>query len=248
MLLPLSGIGWCVLVVAAVAVGIAKTALPGAATLAVALFAAVLPARASTGTLLILLLVGDAVAISGYRRDVDWAALRRLVPGVLLGVVAGAGFLMAAGDRATAILIGALLLVLIAVTLALMRRPGPPTVQGPAGRLVYGTLSGFTTMAANAGGPVMTMYLLASRFAVTSFLGTTAWFFFLVNVVKLPFSIGLGVIHAETLGLDAVLAPVVIASALAGRRVAARMDQGLFNRLVTALTVVSAGYLIVGAA
>mgnify|MGYP003091210060 CR=1 FL=1 len=83
---------------------------------------------------------------------------------------------------------------------------------------------------------------------MTSFLGTTAWFFFLVNVVKLPFSIGLGVIHAETLGLDAVLAPVVIASALAGRRVAARMDQGLFNRLVTALTVVSAGYLIVGAA
>ena len=240
MLLPLSGIGWCVLVVAAVAVGIAKTALPGAATLAVALFAAVLPARASTGTLLILLLVGDAVAISAYRRDVDWATLRRLVPGVLLGVVAGAGFLMAAGDRAT--------VLLIAVTLALRRRPGPPTVQGPAGRLVYGTLSGFTTMAANAGGPVMTMYLLASRFAVTSFLGTTAWFFFLVNVVKLPFSIGLGVIHAETLGLDAVLAPVVIASALAGRRVAARMDQGLFNRLVTALTVVSAGYLIVGAA
>ena len=129
MLLPLSGIGWCVLVVAAVAVGIAKTALPGAATLAVALFAAVLPARASTGTLLILLLVGDAVAISAYRRDVDWATLRRLVPGVLLGVIAGAGFLMAAGDRATAILIGALLLILIAVTLALMRRPGPPTAR-----------------------------------------------------------------------------------------------------------------------
>jgi len=240
VLLPLSGIGWCVLVVAAVAVGIAKTALPGAATLAVALFAAVLPARASTGTLLILLLVGDAVAISAYRRDVDWATLRRLVPGVLLGVIAGAGFLMAAGDRATAILIGALLLILIAVTLALMRRPGPPTVQGPAGRLVYGTLSGFTTMAANAGGPVMTMYLLASRFAVTSFLGTTAWFFFLVNLVKLPFSLSAGLVNTTTLSLTAICAPVVVGAALAGRRLAEHMDQRVFEPIIIVLTIVSA--------
>ena len=235
MIPTVSTAGWCLLVVAAIAVGIAKTALPGAATLAVALFAAVLPARASTGALLILLLVGDVVA------------LRRLVPGVVLGLVLGAGFLTLAGDRATAVLIGALLLVLIAVTLTLMRRAGTSVARGRTSRLLYGTLSGFTTMTANAGGPVMTMYLLASRFAVAPFLGTTAWFFFAVNVVKLPLSIGLGVIRVETLRLNAVLAPVVIVSALAGRRLAIRMNQNLFDRLVTALTVVSAGYLIVGA-
>lgn len=246
MIPTVSTAGWCLLVVAAIAVGIAKTALPGAATLAVALFAAVLPARASTGALLILLLVGDVVAIAAYRHDADWATLRRLVPGVVLGLVLGAGFLTLAGDRATAVLIGALLLVLIAVTLTLMRRAGTSVARGRTSRLLYGTLSGFTTMTANAGGPVMTMYLLASRFAVAPFLGTTAWFFFAVNVVKLPLSIGLGVIRVETLRLNAVLAPVVI-SALAGRRLAIRMNQNLFDRLVTALTVVSAGYLIIGA-
>ena len=71
MIPTVSTAGWCLLVVAAIAVGIAKTALPGAATLAVALFAAVLPARASTGALLILLLVGDVVAIAAYRHDAD---------------------------------------------------------------------------------------------------------------------------------------------------------------------------------
>ncbi len=247
MIPTVSTAGWCLLVVAAIAVGIAKTALPGAATLAVALFAAVLPARASTGALLILLLVGDVVAIAAYRHDADWATLRRLVPGVVLGLVLGAGFLTLAGDRATAVLIGALLLVLIAVTLTLMRRAGTSVARGRTSQLLYGTLSGFTTMTANAGGPVMTMYLLASRFAVAPFLGTTAWFFFAVNVVKLPLSIGLGVIRVETLRLNAVLAPVVIVSALAGRRLAIRMNQNLFDRLVTALTVVSAGYLIIGA-
>ena len=197
----------------------------------VAIFAAVLPARASTGTILLLLLVADAVAITTYWRDADWTTLRRLVPGVLAGVLLGAVFLGVAGDRVTKVFIGVLLLVLITVTLLLMRRPRPPQVQGRVGRAVYGTLAGFTTMSANAGGPVMSMYLLASDFAVTSFLGTSAWFFFLVNVVKLPFSLALGVIRPETLWIDLVLAPVVLASAYGGRLLGARMDPVLFGKI-----------------
>ncbi|MGK2349383.1 sulfite exporter TauE/SafE family protein [Actinomyces sp. W5033] len=244
MLSSLSPGAWVLLAVGAAAIGVSKTALPGVTTLAVALFAAVLPAKASTGTILVLLLVADMVAITTYRRDADWATLRRLVPGVLTGVLLGSAFLAVAPDRLTAVFIGVLLLVLIAVTLVLMRRPQPPRVQGRVGRAVYGTLAGFTTMSANAGGPVMSMYLLASDFAVTSFLGTSAWFFFIVNVVKLPFSIALGVIRPEALWIDLVLVPVVLASALAGRRLATRMDQDLFNRIVTVLTVASCLYLI----
>lgn len=247
MLSSLSLGAWALLVVGAVAIGVSKTALPGVTTLAVAIFAAVLPARASTGTILLLLLVADAVAITTYWRDADWTTLRRLVPGVLAGVLLGAVFLGVAGDRVTKVFIGVLLLVLIAVTLLLMRRPRPPQVQGRVGRAVYGTLAGFTTMSANAGGPVMSMYLLASDFAVTSFLGTSAWFFFLVNVVKLPFSLALGVIRPETLWIDLVLAPVVLASAYGGRLLAARMDPVLFGRIVTVLTVLSSLYLVVSA-
>ena len=247
MLSSLSLGAWALLVVGAVAIGVSKTALPGVTTLAVAIFAAVLPARASTGTILLLLLVADAVAITTYWRDADWTTLRRLVPGVLAGVLLGAVFLGVAGDRVTKVFIGVLLLVLIAVTLLLMRRPRPPQVQGRVGRAVYGTLAGFTTMSANAGGPVMSMYLLASEVTVTSFLGTSAWFFFLVNVVKLPFSLSLGVIRPETLWIDLVLAPVVLASAYGGRLLAARMDPVLFGRIVTVLTVLSSLYLVVSA-
>lgn len=82
---------------------------------------------------------------------------------------------------------------------------------------------------------------------MTSFLGTSAWFFFLVNVVKLPFSVGLGVIRPETLWIDLVLAPVVLASAYGGRLLAARMDPVLFGRIVTVLTVLSSLYLVVSA-
>nr|WP_103062369.1 sulfite exporter TauE/SafE family protein [Actinomyces qiguomingii] len=236
---------WLVLIVAAAAIGLAKTALPGAATLAVALFATVLPAKESTGTMLVLLLVGDALAISMYRRDADWGTLRRLVPGVLAGVVLGALFLRVASDEVTKRFIGVLLIALIAITLLLMRLPHPPQIQGRVGRAVYGTLAGFTTMAANAGGPVTSMYFLASRFSVATFLGTTAWFYCIVNLVKLPFSIGLGIIRPDTLWMDLVLVPVVVAAALGGRWLAGHMDNKVFDPLVTVLTALSAAYLLI---
>ncbi|WP_136193716.1 sulfite exporter TauE/SafE family protein [Actinomyces procaprae] len=245
MLTMLSTPTWIILIVAAAAIGLAKTALPGAATLAVALFATVLPAKESTGTMLVLLLVGDVLAIVMYRRDADWGTLRRLVPGVLTGVLLGALFLRVASDEVTQRFIGVLLIALIVITLVLMRLPRPPQIQGRAGRAVYGTLAGFTTMAANAGGPVTTMYFLASRFSVATFLGTTAWFYFIVNLVKLPFSIGLGIIRPDTLWMDLALVPVVVVAALGGHRLARHMDNRVFDPLVTVLTVLSAAYLLV---
>lgn len=228
-------------------IGIAKTALPGAATLAVATFAAVLPARESTAALLVLLLVGDLIAIWTYRRGADWGTLKRLVPAVLVGLVLGAIFLAWADDVVMRRTIGVILLVLTALTLLLMRRgtlSSDDALTNPKVRGFYGALGGFTTMAANSGGPVMTLYFLAARFNVLQFLATQAWFFFLVNVSKLPFSIGLGLLHANMLPMLAILAPIVILGAFIGRRIVSRMDKKLFDRIVIVLTILSSLYLL----
>ncbi|WP_418605393.1 TSUP family transporter [Georgenia sp. SUBG003] len=127
-------------------------------------------------------------------------------------------------------------------------RPAPDDGGAPRRRLVtgaYGVLGGFTTMVANAGGPVMALYFLASNFSINRFLGTAAWFFLAVNLAKTPFSVSLGLITADSLRLDLVLAPAVVLGALAGRLLARRFDQQLFERLVMSLTVVSAVYLLV---
>jgi len=90
----------------------------------------------------------------------------------------------------------------------------------------------------------MSMYFLAARFSVKEFLGTAAWFFFLVNVSKVPFSAGLGLITGPGLLIDLVLAPLVVTGALFGRWWANRLDQKLFERIVIVVTVVGAVYLI----
>lgn len=55
------------LIVAALLTGLAKTAIPGLASIAAAIYALVLPAKESTGMMLVLLLAGDLLAIWAYR-------------------------------------------------------------------------------------------------------------------------------------------------------------------------------------
>lgn len=246
----LSVLAWGLLAFAALLVGISKTALPGSNTISVAIFAALLPAKESTGALLVLLIVGDMFAVWSYRRHANWAVLRRLVPTVLAGLVLGAVFLAAASDASVRRVIGVILLVVIAMTLIRRyrtrhRREEPESkARQHVQAGVYGTLGGFTTMVANAAGPVMSMYFLASRFSVKTFLGTAAWFYAVVNLVKVPFSVGLGLITSQTLLVNAVLVPVVVVGALAGRALVMKMDQSLFDRLVILLTVGGAVYLL----
>ncbi|WP_436407444.1 TSUP family transporter [Agromyces litoreus] len=117
--------------------------------------------------------------------------------------------------------------------------PGAPQSIPPAMTHVFGPLGGFTTMIANAAGPVMSLYFIASRLPVQAILGTAAWFFFVVNLIKLPFSVGLGLITPASLLLDLVLVPALVAGALIGRAVARRISLPWFERIVLLLTLAS---------
>lgn len=240
-----------ILATCALLCGLAKTALPGLACIPVAILAAVIPTRTSTALMLLMLLTGDLLAVWTYRKDVDWKVLRALFPPVVIGVLVGAAFLATVSNQVMKVSIGIIILILTAITLGLIwyaRRSGRDLATSmstslPA-RLFYGSLSGFTTMAANSGGPVVSLYFLASRFEVRRFLGTQAWFFFIINLIKLPFSAGIGLITRELLLLSACLAPLVLGAALLGRRWIGRIANKIFDPIVTILTVLSALLLL----
>ncbi|MGN7859649.1 sulfite exporter TauE/SafE family protein [Microbacterium sp. 22303] len=244
-MLDLAPWAWMLLALAAAIVGVSKTALPGASTISVAVFAAFLSARTSTGALLILLIIGDVFALLAYRRHAHWPTLVRLAPAVVAGVLFGALFLAFADNTLVKPVIGIILLGMVAFTLWQRRTSRGAACTGLAMTAGYGSLGGFTTMVANAGGPVMSMYLLAMRTPVKVFLGTAAWFFAIVNIVKLPVLVGLGLITVPVLMVDAVLAPPVVVGALFGRWMIPHVQQALFDRIVMILTVVGAAYLLV---
>ncbi|WP_406089753.1 sulfite exporter TauE/SafE family protein [Streptomyces sp. NBC_01013] len=235
------------LAAASALVGFSKTAVSGANTISLAVFAAVLPARESTGVLLPILIAGDLLAVLTYRRHAHWPTLLRLFPAVAVGVVAGTLFMMWAGDAAVRTSIGAILVFMAGVTLWRRRTTapgaepaagaGPPTAGERLKARSYGVLGGFTTMVANAGGPVMSLYLLSAGFRKLGFLGTSAWFFLIVNTSKVPFSVGLGLINARSLLLDACMLLFVLPGAWVGRKCVDRINQQLFERLVIGATV-----------
>ncbi|NEB54639.1 sulfite exporter TauE/SafE family protein [Streptomyces griseus] len=246
------------LAAASTLVGFSKTAVSGANTISLAVFAAVLPARESTGVLLPILIVGDLLAVTVYRRHAHWPTLLRLFPAVAVGVVAGTLFLLWADDAAVRTSIGAILLFMTGVTLWRRRlaekesgpearkesgsegekESGPEAGTGRTAARGYGVLGGFTTMVANAGGPVMSLYLLSAGFRKLGFLGTSAWFFLILNVSKVPFSVGLGLIDARSLLLDACLLLFVLPGAYLGRVCVDRINQRVFDRIVIGATVI----------
>lgn len=236
----LSTAGWVALAVAAFVVGLAKTSIGSAASLSVALFAVVLPARQSTGTLLPLLMVGDVLAVTTYRQHANWPLLRRLLPWVALGLPLGALFVAAVADTTMRRSIAVLLLLLLGLQVLTQRRTdAPPREHSAALPAGVGVAAGFCTMVANAAGSVMSQYLLLMRAPKLAFLGTSAWFFLVVNLAKLPFTGALGLVSGSLLLLDLTLAPLVLVGGYVGRHLARRLQQHHFEAWTIGLTAVS---------
>src|SRR5690625_373674 len=122
-LVPALGVSsWILVTLGALVVGFSKTALPGAGTIAVGLFALAMPAKESTAALLLLLIVGDLTALWVYRREPDLKMLVRLIPSVMGGVVIGTIFFATVGGEVVRGTIGIILLALVALTVWRRRR------------------------------------------------------------------------------------------------------------------------------
>lgn len=245
----LSACDWALLALAGAMVGFAKTAVGGVGSLAVVAFALALPARLSTGALLPLLIAGDLVAVGIYRRHGSAAALLRLIPGVVPGLLLGAWFVAHVDDTQMTLAIGAILILMCAVQMA--RRSPPVGEEPPQGTTIHptvalsvGILAGFATMTANAAGPVMALYLIMAGLPMLSMLGTGAWFFLIVNLLKVPLSTSLDLINWSSLLLDACLVPAMLLGALAGARVVRRWNQRRFEQVTVAMSMLAAGLLI----
>lgn len=240
---------WATLILGAFMIGLSKTGIVGLGTFAVAIFALALPARESAGVVLLLLITGDIIAVTVYRRHAIWSHLVRLFPWAALGIVLGYLAVGRIDDTQVRKLIGVILLALVVLQWWRQRqaRRSPGDLSVPDSlwfAASVGIIAGFTTMVANAAGPIMILYLLAMRLPKMEFIGTAAWYFFLLNCFKVPFSYSLGLINPASLGIDLRLAPVVIAGAFSGRVIIPYINQSLFELLALVFTLLAALRLI----
>ena len=227
-------------------VGTTKTGMPGLGILIVPLMALVLPTRQSTGILLGILILADLFAITYHRRNARWGHVLRLLPAALAGIVAGYFGLKFVNDQQLKPIIGGIVLIMLGVnywrTWAKGEDAPVPTQWWFA--VALGFMAGVTTMMANAAGPVMIIYLLAMRLPKVEFVGTGAWFFFVVNWLKVPFSANLNLMTVESLKLNLMMLPFIAIGAVAGILLLKRIPQKAFNAIVQILAVAAAVKLL----
>jgi uncharacterized membrane protein YfcA len=229
-------------------IGLSKTAIGGIGMVNAALLATVLPAKESTGVLLVLLITGDLFAIGVYKKHVEWKMLQKLIWPVIAGVFVGAFFLSHSSDESLKKTIGWIVLLLVSfypISQRLQKRELDISLRYPKPlRIVLGSMAGFMSMVANSGGPPMSIYLLMRRNSVMNFLGNTAWFFFVINVFKLPFTLGLGLLDFQSFQYIFPALPAVPVGAILGRKLVNKIDLELFQK-ITLVTAAAAGFNLI---
>jgi len=237
---------WLLAVLAALCIGLSKAGFGGVGMVAILVMAQILPARASTGVILPMLIVADIFAVAAFRKFTVWSHLVRMLPPALVGIVTGYFLMPYISDQNFGPFIGWITLVLLVLMVLqkVTRRLAASAVEHPGIAWPLGWLAGVTTMLANAAGPVMTIYLLAARLPKYEFVGTAAWFFFIINVAKIPLSAALGLIKPSSLLLNVFLVPAIIAGIFLGRWLLGKINQRIFEWLMIAFSLLGALRLI----
>ena len=237
---------WLLAALGAFCIGFSKSGFAGSGLVTVIIMAQLFGALESTGILLPMLICGDVMSVLAFHQHARWATIRRMLPPTVVGVVLGYAVMRAIPAAQFRPVIGAIVLAMV-VLQTLHRwlpRPLERVPHSPAFAWFMGGWSGIATMLANAAGPVMSLYFLAIALPKYELVGTGAWFFLIVNVLKVPFSAQLGLIHGGTLLFGALSLPGIALGIVAGRRLIKIIPQKLFEALLLIFALLASLRLI----
>ncbi|MDP5054264.1 MAG: sulfite exporter TauE/SafE family protein [Congregibacter sp.] len=217
--------------------GVAKGGFGGAvAILAVPLMALIMPPAQAAAILLPILVVMDMVVIYSYRGQFDGRALRLLIPGALVGLLAGYLLVDSVNDAMMRLLVGIVALLFgVQTLLGWLSSLGREHNRFAA--TIIGALSGFTSFSIHAGGPPFAMYLLPKRLPPLIYAGTAGLFFAVVNVIKLPAYYALGQFGVNNLAYSLVLVPIAPLGVLLGRRLVQLSNPGVYYKIISLFLV-----------
>jgi uncharacterized membrane protein YfcA len=238
----LSSFQWLLVGLCGMMIGLAKTGVFGTQLLIVPIMAGIFGGKPSAGLVLPMLITADIFAVTYYKRYAEWKYILKLLPWTFAGVLVGALFGNAISDVQFQRTIG--LMVIIFISMMIWQDIRKKDVAVPDYwwfSALMGSAGGFSSMVGNAAGPVMSMYFLSMRLPKNNYIGTWAWFFFLMNLIKVPFHIVLWkTIHLQSLSFDLLMIPPIILGALLGIRIVKFIPEKGYRVLIMAATFVAA--------
>ena len=221
----------------ALLLGIAKSGIKGLAVLIVTGLALIYGAKESTGILMSLLICGDILAVIYYKRHVKWVYLLKLLPWMVLGVLAG----VVSGKDLPEDLFKSGMAVIILLSVAMMyyweRKKDRKVPTHWSFAALMGMMAGFTTMVGNLAGAFSNIYFLAIKLPKNEFIGTAAWLFFIINLFKVPFHLWVWeTMNQESLKISLTLIPAVISGLFLGVFLVKKINNDKYRKLILIFT------------
>ena len=233
---------WVLLGLSGLLIGMSKTGISGLGLMVVPLLANAFGGRPSVGLLLPILIFADIFAVVWYNRHAQWKHILRLLPWAFAGIILATLVGKSISDQTFNRLLAALIIGGIAILI--WRDIRADKIKIPKSRWFVGglgLLGGFSTMIGNAAGPVMALYLLSMRLPKNSYIGTGAWFFFIVNLSKVPMHIwSWKTITLDSFVLDVLVIPAISAGAFLGIWLVRLLPEKFYRILVIVTTLLSA--------
>jgi uncharacterized membrane protein YfcA len=237
-------IQWTILILSAMLIGMSKVGVPGVSLIVIPALAMIFGGKPSTGLLLPMLMLADIFGVTYYHRHADWKNLIRMFPWALGGLFLGVWI----GDIVNEYWFKKIISVLVFLSLGLMLRKKKESLNYP-NRWWYaplmGILGGFATMMGNVAGPVFAIYLLAMDLPKSRFIGTTAWFFLIINFTKFPLQMFVwNNIKVDYILINLLLLPAIGIGAYLGILLVKRIPEQSYRTLVILITGISAFLLL----
>jgi len=225
--------------------GVSKAGIKGIAALIVTGFALAFGAKASTGILMPLLLLGDIFAVSYYKGFVKWNYIIKLLPWMILGVLIG----VIGGGLISEIIFKYSMAGIILFSVGQMyywenrKEKKIPSHWSFASSM--GIFAGFTTMVGNLAGAFSNIYFLAMRLPKNAFIGTAAWLFFIINIFKVPFHIwSWQTINKVSFFKSLELMPFEIFGLISGVFIVKKINENSYRKLILLFTALGGAMIL----
>lgn len=225
-------------------IGLAKGGFGGLGALLTPLLALVLPVASAVGMLLPMLMVGDAFAVYMYWKEWDLDLVKRMLPAGIVGAIAGTALLSWLSPDGLRIILGIFVLMLVGYKFlsdriqAIQYKPRP--WHAPAAGLVAGVASGMF----NNGGPAFSSYLLLQKFKARPFIATSAIYFALLNLIKVPGFLYTGVLNVPLLLSLWWVFPFIPVGIWVARMTLTRVSPSAFEWIIIVLLIFSSLWLL----
>jgi uncharacterized protein len=232
----------CLVISAGLLIGASKAGLKGLGIIVVALLVIVYGSRASTGILVPMLIVGDILAVVYYQRHVRWHYLMTFLPAMILGILLAVWFGHGLSEEAFKYSMGTVIILSVVIMFWWdLRGSGIALADNKWIAGSSGVAAGFATMIGNLAGPFANMFFLATKLPKNEIIGTAAWLFLIVNVIKLPMHIWIWeTITTETLRINILFAPTIFIGFWIGHKLVAMINEQFYRYFLLVASAIGA--------